>query len=73
MNTQKQKPLKIDKHTFKICEAVHLGLDYYYMGLKDKRSLTIKEIAEATRTLKKLPDGWWKVPQEWQKCGESIR
>ena len=22
----------MDKRTFKICEAVHLGLDYYYVG-----------------------------------------
>lgn len=26
----------MDKRTFKICEAVHLGLDYYYMAEKDK-------------------------------------
>ena len=24
----------MDKRTFKICEAVHLGLDYYYMAKK---------------------------------------
>lgn len=71
MNKQEQKPFKIDKRTFKICEAVRLGLDYYYMGPKDKRWLTIEEIEAATRILKKLHDGWWKVPQEWQKCGES--
>ena len=34
----------MDKRTFKICEAVHLGLDYYYMGPHKKTMLTDKDV-----------------------------
>ena len=30
----------MDKRTFKICEAVALGLNHYYMGPHDKREVT---------------------------------
>ena len=57
--------MQLDKHTFKICEAVHLGLDYYYMGPRDRRQLTKDDIEVAQRTLPTLPDGWYREPQEW--------
>ena len=55
----------LDKQTFKICEAVHLGLDYYYMGPKDRRTLTKEDYELAKRTLPTLPEGWYREPQEW--------
>lgn len=54
----------MDKRTFKICEAVHLGLDYY-MGSKDRRTLTKEDYELAKRILPTLPDGWYREPQEW--------
>ena len=38
--------INLTKHQFKICEAVHLKMDYDYMGPKDKRKLTDKEGAQ---------------------------
>ena len=55
----------MDKRTFKICEAVYLGLDYYYMGPRDRRQLTKDDIEVAQRLLPTLPDGWYREPQEW--------
>lgn len=55
----------MDKRTFKICEAVHLGLDYYYMGPRDRRQLTKDDIGVAQRLLPTLPDGLYREPQEW--------
>jgi len=57
--------INLTKHQFKICEAVHLKMDYYYMGPKDKRKLTDKERREAARLLPKLSQGWMNVEQEW--------
>ena len=59
---------KIEKHTFKICEAVALGLDYYYMGPKDKRELTANERAEAWLMIPTLPAGWMRMRHEWDAC-----
>lgn len=55
----------MDKRTFKICEAVHLGLDYYYMDTKDRRALTPEDYELAKRTLPTLTEGWYREPQEW--------
>ena len=55
----------LDKQTFKICEAVHLGLSHYYMGRKDRRTITKEDYDEAQRILPTLPDGWYREPQEW--------
>lgn len=57
--------VKLTKHQFKICEAVHLKMDYYYMGPKDRRKLTDKEREEAARLLPQLPNGWMNEEQEW--------
>ena len=54
----------MDKRTFKICEAVHLGPDYY-MAKNDRRTLTKEDYELAKRTLPTLPDGWYREPQEW--------
>ena len=47
----------MDKRTFKICEAVALGLTHYYMGPHDKREVTATERAEALATIPDLPEG----------------
>jgi len=47
-----------DKQTFKICEAVALGLTHYYMGPRDKRKVSASERAEAQRIIPTLPKGW---------------
>lgn len=57
--------INLTKHQFKICEAVHLGMDYYYMGPGDRRELTEKERKEAAKLLSQLPKGWWTEEQEW--------
>lgn len=41
----------MDKRTFKICEAVALGLTHYYMGPHDKCEVTAIERAEALATI----------------------
>ena len=61
----------LDKRTFKICEAVHLGIDYYYMGRKDRRELTDEDRKIAERVLPTLADRWWEEPQDWQVFGRS--
>lgn len=48
-----------DKRTFKICEAVAIGLKYYYMGPRDKRKITDQERKEA----KKIT-----ISSTWRKC-----
>ena len=58
----------IDKHTFKICEAVALGLTHYYMGPRDKRELTASERAEALATIPTLPTGWMQEAHDWDAC-----
>ena len=55
----------MDKRTFKICEAVALGLTHYYMGARDKREVTATERAEALATIPDQPAGWMQEEQEW--------
>ena len=62
------KELFMDKRTFKICEAVALGLTHYYMGPHDKREVTATERAEALATIPYLPEGWMKQKHEWDAC-----
>ena len=58
----------IDKHEFKICEAVALGLTHYYMGPRDKREVTASERAEALAILPTLEPGWMQEPHDWDAC-----
>lgn len=67
MNQQK-KFHKIDRHLFKICEAVALGLTHYYMGPRDKRKLTDTERAQALATIPTLPKGWMQMRHDWDAC-----
>lgn len=56
---------RLTKYQFKVCEAVHLGLDYYYMGPRDKRPLKQEDYEVAQRLLPTLHDGWYRETQEW--------
>lgn len=56
---------RLTKYQFKVCEAVHLGLDYYYMGPRDRRALTKDDIKVAQRLLPTLPDGWYREHYDW--------
>ena len=58
----------MDKRTFKICEAVALGLSYYYMGPKDKRKIFASERAEARSIIPDLPKGWMQKKHDWDTC-----
>lgn len=58
----------MDKKTFKICEAVAIGLTHYYMGPHDKREVTVTERAEALSTIPDLPEGWMTQKHEWDSC-----
>lgn len=57
--------MAMDKQTFKICEAVHLGLDYYYMAKNDRRTLTNEDYELAKRILPTLPEGWYRERHKW--------
>ena len=56
---------RLTKYQFKICEAVHLGLEHYYMGPKDRRTLTKEDYELAQRILPTLPDGWYREHHDW--------
>lgn len=46
------------KYTFKVCEAVALGMSHYYMGKNDRRPITESERQYAMKIIPTLPDGW---------------
>lgn len=56
---------EIDKRTFKICEAVALGLDRYYMKDKEPTFITDFERNMALKTIPKLPSGWMQMKHHW--------
>lgn len=58
----------LTKYEFKICEAVHLGLDHYYMGKKDIRKVTEDDKKLASRIIPTLPDKWWLTKHSWDAC-----
>lgn len=56
---------RLTKYQFKVCEAVHLGLDYYYMGKNDRRKITDEDKTLASRVFPTLPSDWWKTKHSW--------
>lgn len=56
---------RLTKYQFKVCEAVHLGLDYYYMGPRDRRPLKQEDYEVAQRLLPTLPEGWYTERYDW--------
>ena len=63
------KAKELTKRQWKICEAVHLGLDTYFLnGPKDERILTEADFEEATALLSALEPNWWSEHQPWMVC-----
>lgn len=48
----------MDKRTFKICEAVALGLTHYYLEKWKPIILTPEDKALARKIIPALPEGW---------------
>ena len=55
----------MNKHQFKICEAVALGLTHYYMGPKDKRELTEEDRRLAKKLIQTLPKGFTRMSESY--------
>ena len=55
----------IDKRIFKICEAVALGLDRYYMKDKEPTFITDLDRKMALENIPKLPVGWMQMKHHW--------
>ena len=61
--------VELDKRTFKICEAVALGLTHYYLNDQhDKRIIFASERAEALSIIPKLPKGWMQQKHPFDAC-----
>ena len=58
---------EIDKRTFKICEAVALGLDRYYMRDKHPTVISDEQREKARDIIKKMPPGWMQMHHRWDK------
>lgn len=56
---------EIDKYTFKICEAVALGLEHFYMKVWKPSTITEAERKMALETIPKLPSGWMQMKHRW--------
>lgn len=56
---------EIDKETFKICEAVALGLEHFYMKVWTPSTITEAERKMALETIPKLPSGWMQMKHRW--------
>jgi hypothetical protein len=54
------------KQEFKICEAVALGLTYYYMGPKDKREVTEEDRRLAGKLIPTLPKGFTQMSKSYE-------
>ncbi len=60
--------INLTKHQFKICEAVYLGLDCYYMSAKDRIKITKAHTDFAKRIIPTLPRGWMQQKHSWDAC-----
>ena len=63
----KKMDFKLDKRTYKICEAVKLGLRYYYMDAKQRYEVTPVLRDFALRIIPSLPDGWLTAKYPWTR------
>lgn len=63
------KPKKeIDKYTFKICEAVKLGLDKFFVEENKPVKITKAHTDYAKRIIPTLPKGWMQQKHSWDAC-----
>ena len=56
-----------NKRLFKICEAVKLGLRYYYMDAKQRYEVTPVLRDFALRIIPSLQDGWLTAKYPWTR------
>ena len=54
------------KQEFKICEAVALGLNYYYMAPRDKREVTEEDRRLAEKLIPTLPKGFTRMSESYE-------
>lgn len=54
------------KQEFKICEAVALGLNHYYLGPKDKHEVTDEDRRLAETIIPTLPKGFTQMSESYE-------
>ena len=59
---------EIDKYTFKICEAVKLGLDKFFIEENKPIKITEAHTDFAKRIIPTLPRGWMQQKHSWDAC-----
>ena len=59
---------EIDKYTFKICEAVKLGLDKFFVEENKPIKITKAHTDFAKRIIPTLPRGWMQQKHSWDAC-----
>ena len=59
---------EIDKYTFKICEAVKLGLDKFFLEENKPIKITEAHTDFAKRIIPTLPRGWMQQKHSWDAC-----
>lgn len=59
---------EIDKYTFKICEAVKLGLDKFFLEENKPIKITKAHTDFAKRIIPTLPRGWMQQKHSWDAC-----
>ena len=59
---------EIDKYTFKICEAVKLGLDKFFIEENKPVKVTKAHTDYAKRIIPTLPKGWMQQKHSWDSC-----
>lgn len=59
---------EIDKYTFKICEAVKLGLDKFFLEENKPVKITKAHTDFAKRIIPTLPRGWMQQKHSWDAC-----
>lgn len=56
---------ELDKRTYKICEAVKLGLDTYYLEPNKPIQLTEKDRALSAKVIPALPEGFTRMSESF--------
>lgn len=59
---------EINKYTFKICEAVKLGLDKFFIEENKPIKITKAHKDYAKRIIPTLPKGWMQQKHSWDAC-----
>ena len=59
---------EIDKYTFKICEAVKLGIDKFFLEENKPIKITEAHTDFAKRIIPTLPRCWMQQKHSWDAC-----